>query len=368
MNNAINPYSNLQETISLKLKNFVETTVDFKFMFFMEDMSCKNEPMYTWFVNTRKLASGLKKDADRHMIKNQRRETSWINDDFGYWSSATRYFVIGYAIEECKTRGVNLAIEVDKIANIFNDEIAHKELITRFLNDFFYESGIDIHGKNLCRNRTVPEYSMLKACFVNGYRLCADLYLAMDQAKKMGPVHSYMQLIKACQSLGFDELPLWYIQENSNHSLNNQLNNDVEAQKHVAAWAFSSNDGQPLLIAKNDPYGVEGSAISQPSNNSYAATITRQNRKPRKARSTTKKDKQLKTEVPLKPEAMENPIISSSLDALLDEKPSFDEPLDSTQEEVMMEIEVEVEREDEEQEEKPKPTGKPLSLLTAFST
>lgn len=366
MNNTINPYSNLQETISLKLKNFVDTTVDFKFMFFMEDMSCKNEPMYNWLVNTRKLASGLKKDNDRHLIKNQRRERSWINDDFGYWSSATRYFVIGYAIEECKANGINLAIEVGKIADIFNDEAAHKALIDRFLSDFFFDSDIDIYGKNLCRNRTVPEYNMLKACFVNGYRLCADLYLALDQAKKMGPVHSYMELIKTCQALGFDELPLWYIQESNDHNLNTQIADDVEAQKHIAAWAFSSNNGKSLLIAKNDPFGVEGSVVSQPSQSGHTAKLTRQKRKPRKVRSAPNKEAFKQSSL------KDNTVNNSSLDSILDVDANtlLNEysPSDDNEEELVIDIEIEVESDDVIEDAIPKVTGKPLSLLNQFST
>lgn len=364
MNNTINPYSNLQETISLKLKNLVDATVDFKFMFFMEDMSCKNEPMYNWLVNTRKLASGLKKDSDRHLIKNQRRETSWINDDFGYWSSATRYFVIGYAIEECKTRGMNLAVDIGKLADIFNDEDAHKALIDRFLSDFFFDSDIDIYGKNLCRNRSLSEHKMLNACFVNGYRLCADLYLALDQAKQMGPVHSYMELVKTCQALGFDELPLWYIQESNNHNLNIRIKDDIEAQKHIAVWAFSNDNNQLLLVAKNDPYGVEGSVVSQPSNNGLITTTSRVKRKPRKARSVSKKESFKSSE------EKEGIVSNSSLDSLLEVSSAVDtQPLSSNvEEDLEVDIEIDVESDVYHEEVKPKVTGKPLSLLNQFST
>lgn len=263
MSNTKNPYRISQEAISLKLSQFVKTDINFKFLFFIEDMSCKKEPMFKWLVNTRKLASGIKTDDYRSYIKNQRREKSWIAQDFGYWSGATRYFLIGYAIEECRAKGMNLAVELSKITDIFNDDIAHGELVDRFVDDFFYGSSIDIHASSLCRNKGVAEYSTLKACFINGYRFCTDLYLALDQAKKIGPVHGYIELLKTCQALGFDELPLWYIQESYEHGLNVDLSNDVDAQKHIAAWAFISNDGQALMVAQNDPYSVHGSNISQ---------------------------------------------------------------------------------------------------------
>lgn len=376
MSNTINPYKNGQNSISLKLKQLIDTTIGFKFQFFMDDIGHTNEPMYEWLVDTKKLAGGLKDDEDRSLIKHQRREKSWIGYDYGYWSGVTRYFVIGYAIEQCKTNSANLAVDLERLVELFTDRDYHEALIKRFVDDFFYDSSIDIHSTRLCRKRSVPEYRILKACFINGYRLCADLYLALDQAKNIGPVNHYIELLRICEALGFDEIPLWYIQESSNHRLNHQIKKDVEAQKHLAAWAFVSNSDQSLLISKNDPYGVEGSIPSQTTNSFYAPSAPKSRIKPK--RTAIKKPKQTEPKPVIKNNSQEGEVqpSASSLEALMtnytddsETKPEVDSQAISSIIEPDIEIEVEVEADDDESEQDvPVVSDEALSLLNQFST
>lgn len=383
MSNITNPYRNGQNSISLKLKQLIDTTIGFKFQFFMEDIGHTNEPMYEWLVDTKKLAGGLKDDKDRSLIKHQRREKSWIGYDYGYWSGVTRYFVIGYAIEQCKTNNASLAIDLDRLVELFSDKNYHKALIEKFVDDFFYNSNIDVHSTRLCRKRSVPEYKILKACFVNGYRLCADLYLALDQAKNIGPVNNYIELLKICEALGFDEVPLWYIQENPNHGLNSQIKKDVEAQKRLAAWAFVSNDEHSLLVSKNDPYGVEGTSTSQMTGSFYAHSAPRNRSKPKKTVIKTSKKNELKSVAKKDPIKKEASVVASSLDSLM---ASHEEPINERppappqsnyselQPESESEIEIEIEVDDsdsveaEEEDDIPVVTSEAYSLLNQFST
>lgn len=376
MSTSTNPYRNGQNSISLKLKQLIDTTIGFKFQFFMEDIGHTDEPMYEWLVDTKKLAGGLKDDEDRSLIKHQRREKSWIGYDYGYWSGVTRYFVIGYAIEQCKTNSANLAIDLDRLVELFSDKDYHKALIERFVNDFFYDSSIDIHSTRLCRKRSVPEYKILKACFINGYRLCADLYLALAQAKNMGPVNNYIELLKICEALGFDEVPLWYIQENPNHGLNFHIKKAVEAQKHLAAWAFVSNDEHSLLVSKNDPYGVEGTSSNQITSNFYTHATPRSRVKPKK--TAVKAPKKNETKSVNSKDSAEKEIIAntSSLESLLvNDEEIIDIQAVETPQPTHNEIEIEVEVDDEagdednnEDDELPVVTSEAFSLLNQFST
>ncbi|MED6317116.1 MAG: hypothetical protein VYA60_07720 [Pseudomonadota bacterium] len=262
MNTVFNPYSIAQESISLRLKNIIDTKVSFRYQFYTKDIKCANEPMYPWLVNTRRLLGGIEEDPDRQHIKHQRRATSWIGKQSRYWLTSTRYFVIGYAIEDCKVSGMKgLALDISALIELFTDKDAYAALIQRFTNDFFFQSSLDIHSKDLCRKKRAIEHQTLKTCFINGYRLCSDLYLALTQTSKMGPIHSYMELKKACEAVGFDELPLWFIQESHEHGLNAHLEADIEAQKHYALWALVNKDGRNLLVSENDPYGVEGTVM-----------------------------------------------------------------------------------------------------------
>lgn len=293
MNTIINPYSNTQDAISLRLNHIIDTKVNFRYQFQNKDFSCGSEPMYAWMVNTRRLLGGIEDDPDRQFIKQQRRETSWIGETSRYWWTSTRYFVIGYAIDDCKVRSnKGIALDVAALIDIFTDKDAYAALIQRFTNDFFFQSGIDIHSKDLCRNKKAIEHKTLKTCFINGYRLCSDLYLALDQTRKMGPIRSYMELTKACEALGFDELPMWFIQESHDHGLNTQLSSDIEAQKHYALWAFVNEEGRSLLVSQNDPYGVEGTLAQTHVANKPVSMMLSSNpvKKPKKKREVTKKN------------------------------------------------------------------------------
>ncbi len=256
MNGHINPYYRQQGLMSLKISSFISADVDFKYMFYGDQMNCQNEPMFKWLVDTRKVLTVNTADKDWALIKNKRREKSWISEEFSYWSSPSRYFIIGYAIETCKGSGSSLSVSLDDIADLFSNRDRHQQLIDNFVKDFFHDASIDIYSAKACKNSSLIEYKTLKSCFENGYRLCSDLYLALDQAKKMGPVGSYMRLSNVCTVLGFDELPIWYIQESSDHYLNAEINNDINAQKTRAVWAFLRSGDESVMIAQNDPYGV----------------------------------------------------------------------------------------------------------------
>lgn len=244
--------------MSLRICNFTNTDLDFKYMFYGNEMSCQKEPMFKWLVDTRKVLTVNSADKDWGYIKNKRREKSWISESYAYWSSPARYFVIGYAIERCKVQGSGLAISLNEMVNIFSDKELHKALIADFVNDFFYNSSVDMYSTKACKNKSLIEYRALKSCFEIGYRLCSDIYLAFDQAKNMGPIGSFMHLSKICIALGFDELPLWYIQESSEHGLNTEISKDVGNQRGLASWAFVRNDNHIMMVAQSDPYGMKG--------------------------------------------------------------------------------------------------------------
>ena len=259
MSGHINPYYRPQGLMSLKISSFIDGDIDFKYMFYGNQMRCQKEPMFKWLVDTRKVLTVNTADKDWGYIKNKRRDKSWINDDFSYWASPSRYFVIGYAIESCKGNGAGLSVNLDKIVEIFSNKEKHQELIENFVNDFFYSSSIDIYSTKACKNSMLVEHKSLTSCFENGYRLCADLYVALDQAKKMGPIGSFMKLSNVCLALGFDELPLWYIQESLEHGLNAYISKDVELQKSLAVWGFVRNGQNAMMVATNDPYGMKDS-------------------------------------------------------------------------------------------------------------
>lgn len=257
MSGHINPYYRPQGLMSLKINSLIGGDIDFKYMFYGNHMRCQKEPMFKWLVDTRKVLTVNTADKDWALIKNKRRDKSWINDDFSYWASASRYFIIGYAIESCKGNGASLSVNLDKMVEIFSDKDKHKQLIENFVKDFFYSSSVDIYSTKACKNSALVEYKTLESCFENGYRLCSDLYIALDQSRKMGPIGSFMKLTNVCLALGFDELPIWYIQESSDHSLNSQISKDIKLQKPLAVWGFVRKNDSSAMVAQNDPYGMK---------------------------------------------------------------------------------------------------------------
>lgn len=258
MSSIKNPYANNIEAIGIRLAHFIDTDIEFSYRFHVRNISFYSEPLYYWFIATKKMSVGLKADSHRRALRNQIRQMSWIRDYYSYWGTPARYFLIGYAIDFCRVETDKLTIDLEALIRIFSDKDTHEELVASFVDVFFNNSGLDFNKVKLCSSERTPSYSLLKKCFVNGYRLCTDLYIALDQADSLGPINDYVFLSNAAKTLGFDELPIWYIKDAQSHPLNQSLKFAVAEQKNFASWGFKIINGKPFLVAANNPYGATG--------------------------------------------------------------------------------------------------------------